>query len=60
MAGYIHSSYKGNTCKKTVIEYVEDDLDELPDSKFSKATARVFDKYIMGIPVSFRRQILLT
>ena len=26
-------SFKGNTGKKTVIEYVEDDVDELPDSK---------------------------
>ena len=37
-------SFKGNTGKKTVIEYVEDDVDELPDSYFSKAAARVFDK----------------
>ena len=25
-----------------MIEYVEDEVDELPDSDFSKATARVF------------------
>ena len=31
-----------------MIEYVEDDVDELPDSYFSKAAARVFDKIYNG------------
>ena len=35
---------KGKTGKKTVIEDVEDDVDELPDSDFDKAAAIVFDK----------------
>ena len=39
-----------------MIEYVEDEVDELPDSDFSKATARVFDKIDHGnygvIPLS--------
>ena len=34
--GHIPSSYKGKTGKKTVIEDVEDDIDELPDSDFSE------------------------
>ena len=34
----------GKTVKKTVIEDVEDDVDKLPDSDFSNAAARVFDK----------------
>ena len=44
MTGNIPSSYKGKTGKKTVIEDVEDNVDELPDSDFSKAAARMFDK----------------
>ena len=40
----IPSSYMGKTGENTVIEYVEDGVDELPDSDFTKATARVFDK----------------
>ena len=31
-----------------MIEYVEDDVDELPDSDFPKAAARVFDKIYNG------------
>ena len=31
-----------------MIEYVEDDLDELPDSDFSKDTAIIFDKIDNG------------
>ena len=27
-----------------MIEYVEDDIDELPGSDFSKASARIFDE----------------
>ena len=46
MTGNISSSSKGRTGEKTVIEDVEDDVDELPDSYFSKAAARVFDKKI--------------
>ena len=44
MTGNIPSSSKGKTGEKTVIEDVEDDVYELPDSDFSKAAARVFDK----------------
>ena len=39
---HILSSSKGETGKKTVIEDVEDDIDELPDSYFSRATVRLF------------------
>ena len=31
-----------------MIEYVEDDVDELPGSDFAKSTARVFDKIYNG------------
>ena len=48
MTGYIPSSSKGKTDKNTVIEDVEDDVDELPDSDFSKSAARVFDKIDNG------------
>ena len=48
MTGNIPSSSKGNKGKKTMIEDVEDDVDELPDSDFSKSTARVFDKIDNG------------
>ena len=44
MTGTITSSYKGKTGKNNVIEYVKDDVDELPDSDCSKYTVRVFDK----------------
>ena len=44
MTGNIPSSSKGRTGKKTVMEDVENDVDELPDSDFSKSAARVFDK----------------
>ena len=43
MTGNIHSSSKIRTDKKTVIEYVEDEVDELPDLDFSKAAVIVFD-----------------
>ena len=42
MTGNITSSYKGNKSKTTMIEDVEDDIDELPDSYFFKSTGRVF------------------
>ena len=35
VTGHIPSSSKGKTGKKTVIEDVEDDKDDLPDSDFS-------------------------
>ena len=41
-------SYNCKTVKKTLIEDVEYDLDELPDSDFAKATARLFDKIDHG------------
>ena len=48
MTGNIPSSYKGSTGEKTLIEDVEDGVDELPDSYFTKAAARVFDKIYNG------------
>ena len=42
VTGNIPSSYKYKIGTKTVIEDVEDDIDELSDSEFSKTTARVF------------------
>ena len=42
MTGHIPSSSKGKTGKKTVIEDVEDDKDELPYSDFSRAIVRLF------------------
>ena len=44
MTGNIHSSSKGKTGKKTVIEYLEDDVDVVPDSDFSKYAVIVFNK----------------
>ena len=48
MTGNITSSSKVSTGKNTVIEDVEDDVYELPDSDFSQAAARVFDKIDNG------------
>ena len=42
MTSNIPSPYKGKTVKKTVIKDVKDDIDELPDSDFSRATVRLF------------------
>ena len=42
MTGHIPSSSKGKTGKNTVVEDVEDDIDELTDSDFSRATVRLF------------------
>ena len=42
VTGHIPSSSKGKTGKKTAIEDVEDDIDELPYSDFSRATVRLF------------------
>ena len=60
MTGNIHWSAEGKTGKKILIEDVEDDVDELPDSYFFRASVRVFGKYIMGRLVSFHCQSLLT
>ena len=48
MTGIITSSSKFNIGKNTVMEDMEDDVDELPDSYFSKAAARLFDKIDHG------------
>ena len=48
VTGGITSSSMGKTGKNTVIEGVEDDVDELPDSDFSKAAARLFDEIDNG------------
>ena len=48
MTGYIPSSSKGKTGKKTVIKYVEYDVYELPYLYFSKATAIIFDNIDNG------------
>ena len=42
LTGRIHSSSKGKRDKKIVIEDVGDDIDEPPDSDFSRATVRLF------------------
>ena len=42
MSGYMSLLSKGKIGKNTLIEDVEDDVDELPDSDFSKSAARVF------------------
>ena len=44
VAGNITSSSKGKTGGKTVIEDVEYDVDELPDSDLSKSATIVFDE----------------
>ena len=48
--GHITLSSKGKTGKKTVIEDVEDDIDELPDLDFSRATVRLFYEIDNGKP----------
>ena len=48
MTDNIPSSYEGKTGENTVIEYVKDDVDEIPDSDFSKASARIFDEIDNG------------
>ena len=48
VTGHILSSSKVKTGKKTVIEDVEDDMDELHDSDFSRATVRFFHKIDNG------------
>ena len=48
VSGNIPSSPKGKTGEKTVIEDLEDDVDELPDSDSAKAAARVFDEIDNG------------
>ena len=48
MTGSIPFSYKGKTGEKNVIEDVEDDVYEITDSDFSKATAIIFDKIYIG------------
>ena len=42
VTGNIPSLSKGRTGEKTVIEDVEDDVDEIPDSDYAKYVARVF------------------
>ena len=44
----INFLYKGNTRENTVIEDVEDNVDELPDSDFSKSATRVFEEIDNG------------
>ena len=48
MTRNILSSYKGKTRINNVIEDVEDDAYELPDSDYPKAAVRVFDKIYNG------------
>ena len=48
MTGNIPSSSNGKTDEETVIEDVEDIVDELPGSYISKSTARLFDKIHNG------------
>ena len=44
MTGNIPSLYQGKTYGNNLVEDVEDDIYELPDSDFPKAAAIVFDK----------------
>ena len=44
MTGNTPSLSKGETGEKTVIEYVEYDVDKIPNSDSSKSAARVFDE----------------
>ena len=44
MTGNITLPSKGKTGEHTVMEEVEYDVDELPDSYFSKSTTVIFDK----------------
>ena len=46
--GHIPSSSKGKTGKKTVIEDVEYEIDELPDSDFSRATVKRLQRDRIG------------
>ena len=48
MSVNIPLSSKGNTGKNNVIEDVEYDIDQLPDSYFYKNSARIFDKIYYG------------
>ena len=48
VTGNIPSSSKGKTGKNTVIEDVEDDKDELPNSDFSRSTVRIFKEIENG------------
>ena len=48
MTGNTSSSYEGKTSQNTVIEYVEDYVEEPPYSDFAKAVAGVFDKIDNG------------
>ena len=48
MTGNTPLSYKVNIGEKTWIEDVEDDLDKIPDSDFSKSAAIIFDKIYNG------------
>ena len=48
MTGHTPSSSKVKTGKNTLIEDVEDDIDELPDSYFSRSTVRIFYKIDNG------------
>ena len=48
VTGHIPLSSKGKTGKKTVIEDMEDNIDGLPDSDFSRATVRLFYEIYNG------------
>ena len=48
MNGNIPLLYKVNTGKNNVIEYVEHEIYELPDSDYIKSAARVFDEIYNG------------
>ena len=48
MTGNIPSSSNDKKVKNTMIKYLEDNIDELPDSDISKAATGVFDKIDHG------------
>ena len=53
MISNIPSSSKGDTGKKSVTEYVEDDVDELTYSEFSRSVVGVFDE------IDHRKDVIL-
>ena len=55
MTGNVPLSSKGKTGEKTVMEYLEDDVDEIHDSDFSNSLQDYSIKYIMGRMMSFHR-----
>ena len=60
MTGNINSASNYKKVEKIVVEDVEDDIDELPDSDFLKLPREYVMKWIMGRLVSFHCKSLMT